>query len=85
MSGKAYILDATTEIYHTLDNPTLGTSADDRFGLNVAIDGNRAIVSANGEDDASGTNVGKAYIFDVATGSLIRTLDNPNAYSTQQL
>jgi hypothetical protein len=83
-SGKAYIFDVTTGVLlHTLDNPSAySTSASDNFGRSVAISGNYAIVGADWEDDASGTSSGKAYIFDVTTGTLLRTLDNPNAYST---
>jgi len=83
-SGKAYIYNATTgALLHTLDNPNAyDTSAGDRFGISVAISGNRAIVSAYFEDDAGGTSSGKAYIFNVTNGSLVHTLDNPNAYST---
>ena len=67
----------------TYNNPNAyGTSADDNFGYSVATDGNYAIVGAPYEDDAGGTQSGKAYIFDVTTGSLLHTLHNPNAYST---
>jgi outer membrane protein assembly factor BamB len=89
-SGKAYIFDVTSgSLLHTLDNPNLySTSANDYFGYSVAISGNRAIVGASdpvgavGEDDASGSQSGKAYIFDVTTGNLIHILNNPNTYST---
>ena len=83
-SGKAYIFDvATGLLLHTLDNPNAyGTSASDNFGISVAIDGNNCIVGAYQEDDSDGTGSGKAYIFDVTTGLLLHTLDNPNAYST---
>ena len=83
-SGKAYIYNVTTgALLWTLDNPNAyDTSASDNFGYPVAISGNYAIVSAAYEDDASGTTSGKAYIFNVTTGALLRTLDNPNAYST---
>jgi len=83
-SGKAYIFNVTTgSLVHTLDNPNAyGTSADDRFGKAVGISGNYAIVSTRDEDDAGGTRSGKAYIFNVTTGSLVHTLDNPNAYGT---
>ena len=83
-SGKAYIFDVTTgALVHTLNNPTAyGTSANDYFGQSVAIDGDRAIVGAYGEDDAGGNSSGKAYIFNVTTGALVYTLDNPNAYDT---
>jgi len=84
VSGKAYIFDVTTgSLVHTLDNPNAySTSANDRFGYKLAISGNYAIVGAYYEDDASGTNSGKAYIFDVTTGTLLKTLDNPNPYGT---
>ena len=83
-SGKAYIFNVTTgALVHTLDNPNAyNTSADDEFGVSVAISGDRAIVGAWGEDDASGFYSGKAYIFDVTTGSLVHTLDNPNPVGT---
>ncbi|RLD66506.1 MAG: hypothetical protein DRI84_04615, partial [Bacteroidetes bacterium] len=83
-SGKAYIFDVTTgNLLHTLDNPNVyGTSASDYFGVNVAIDGNNCIVGAFYEDDTGGLSSGKAYIFDVTTGNLLHTLDNPNAYGS---
>ena len=64
-SGKAYIFDATTgSLLHTLHNPNAdGTSANDSFGYSVAISGNRVVVGAHGEDDAGGTDSGKAYIY----------------------
>lgn len=83
-SGKVYIFNAQTgSLVHTLDNPNAyGTSANDQFGNSVAIDGDRAIVGAWGEDEGAFTSSGKAYIYDVTTGTLLATLDNPNAYST---
>jgi len=85
-SGKAYIFDVSTgNLLHTLDNPNVyGTSAQDYFGMSVAISGDKCIVNAPYEDDASGTTSGKAYIFDVTTGNLLYTLDNPNAYGTSE-
>jgi hypothetical protein len=83
-SGKAYIFNVITgTLVHTLDNPSAyGTSTSDYFGRIVAISGDYAIVGASSEDDAGDNNSGKAYIFDVTTGSLLYTLDNPNAYGT---
>jgi hypothetical protein len=83
-SGKAYIFDVTTGLrVHTLDNPNAyDYSWQDGFGAPVAISGNYAIVGVSNEDDSGGTNSGKAYIFDVTTGELLDTLDNPNAYDT---
>jgi hypothetical protein len=83
-SGKAYIFNVTTgALVHTLDNPNVyGTSAGDNFGWSVSISGDYAIVGAKNEDEASGNNSGKLYIFNVTTGTLVKTLDNPNAYGT---
>ena len=85
-SGKAYIFDLTTGLLvHTLDNPNpFDISKSDGFGNAVAIDGNYAIISADGEDETGFTNSGKAYIYNVTTGALLHTLDNPNAYGTPQ-
>jgi len=82
-SGKAYIFNVTTgALVHTLDNPNpfAGAYTGDYFGSSVSISGNYAIVGADFEDDADGQNSGKAYIFNVTTGALVHTLDNPNPY-----
>ncbi len=83
-SGKAYIFDVTTgALVHTLVNPNAyGTSTSDNFGQAIAMSGNYVIVGAFQEDDAGGTTSGKAYIFNVTTGALVHTLNNPNAYGT---
>jgi hypothetical protein len=83
-SGAAYIFNVTTgALVHTLLNPNpYGTSTDDYFGRRVAIDGNYAVASAHWEDEAAGVDSGKAYIFNVTTGALVHTLNNPNAYGT---
>ena len=88
-SGKAYIFKTTTgdwsdtTLVQTLDNPNAyDTSLDDLFGHTVAINGNYAAVGALQEDDANGVQSGKVYVFDITTGSLLKTLDNPNPYGT---
>ena len=80
-SGKAYIFNVTTgALVHTLDNPnTFYTPQDDGFGRAVAISGDRAIVSAPGEDTDFFDNAGKVYIFDVTTGTRVRTITNPGS------
>jgi len=85
-SGKAYIFNPSTgALLHTLDNPNAyGTGQSDYFGWSVSICDDYAIVGAFLEDDAGGTDSGKAYIFNPVTGALLHTLDNPNAYGTSQ-
>ena len=79
-SGKAYIYNTTSgALLHTLDNPNdYSTPTGDNFGAAVSISGNYAIVGAYGEDNVTEISVGKAYIFNVTTGALVHTLDNPN-------
>ena len=49
-----------------LNNPNAdSTSADDNFGSSVAVDGNRVVVGAAGEDDAGGTSSGKVYLYNL--------------------
>ena len=83
-SGRAYIFNSSTgALLHSLDNPNpYGTSGYDNFGFSVGISDTHAIVSAYYEDEAGGSNSGKAYIYTSSTGALLHTLDNPNAYST---
>ncbi len=85
-SGKAYIFNVTTgALLHTLDNPNVyDTSVNDNFGKSVGISGNYCIVSAINEDAVSANNSGKAYIFDVTTGALLHTLDNPDVLAGDQ-
>ena len=86
-AGKSYIFNVSTgTLVHTLNNPNaFGTSSGDGFGNSLAISGNYAIVGASAEDDVgefTGVGAGKAYIFNVSTGALVHTLNNPNTYIT---
>ena len=77
--GKAHIFNVSTgALVHTLDHPNSsgGDSAYDQFSNDaVDISGNYAIVGAYNETPVGG----KAYIFNVSSGALVHTLDNPNA------
>lgn len=69
----------TATLSRTLDNPNVySTGLDDDFGKSVAISGNYAIVGAENEDSSSFGASGVAYIFDVATGNLLHTIQNPS-------
>jgi len=83
-SGKAYIFEnATGNLVSVLTNPNgYNIAADDEFGTKVAISESYAIVGVRKEEDAGGTSAGKAYIFDVKSGTLLWVLDNPNSYGT---
>jgi hypothetical protein len=83
-AGRAYIYDVTTgNLLHTLENPNAdGTAANDNFGMTVRLSGTYAFVNSYDENTAGDNNSGKVYIFNVATGSLVRTIDNPTPYGT---
>lgn len=73
--GQAHLFDAGTgSLLHTFDDPTV--TDEDRFGYSVAIDGNRVLIGARG-DDTNGDFVGQAHLFNAGTGSLLHTFDDP--------
>lgn len=81
-TGAAYVYDLSnprpTVPIAILNNPS--ASADDYFGIAVAIDGKRVVVGAYG-DDMGATNAGRAYVFDLASNQPtvpIATLNHPN-------
>ena len=81
-SGKAYVFNTSGTLLATLNNPNAyGSSERDNFGYSVAISGNYCIVGAYKEDDSGGNSSGKAYIFNTS-GTLLKTLNNPNKYGT---
>ena len=74
-AGSAYVFDAATgNLLRTLNNPT--PAAGDQFGFSVAVSGSTIVVGAH-RDDTGATDAGAAYVFDAATGNLLRTLLNP--------
>lgn len=74
-TGAAYLFDATTgNLLRSFFNPT--PSAIDFFGFSVAISGNNVLIGSY-LDDAGGTDVGTAYLFDATTGNLLRAFLNP--------
>ncbi len=74
-AGSIYIYDIPTgTLLHTINNPT--AEASDLFGLRTTIDGNNLIVS-DFRDDTGATNAGSIYIYDIPTGALLQTINNP--------
>ena len=63
----------------TLDNPnSYDTVTGDSFGGAIAQSGDLAAIVATSEDEAGYANTGKIYIYNVTTGTLLRTISNPN-------
>lgn len=74
-SGRVYLFDlATGQFLRAIHNPTPGH--DEQFGYGLALLGETVIVSARG-DDTSGLDAGIVYLFDANTGTLLKTLHNP--------
>ncbi len=72
---EAFLFDASTgALLHTLNNPTPGSA--EQFARAVAIDGNTVAVGAP-RDDTTGIDSGTVYLFDVTTGQLTQTINNP--------
>lgn len=70
-AGAAYLFDGSTgELRHTFVSPD--PDRDDRFGRYLAGVGNNVLIATNGEDTRSADG-GAAYLFDGATGALIRS------------
>ena len=67
-SGSAYIFERSGGIWTQAAKLTAGDgAADDRFGYDVSISGDYAIVGAYGDDD-NGSSSGSAYIFERSGG-----------------
>lgn len=81
-AGALYVYNVgswSTPIY-TVRNPNMyGTESSDQFGRALDINSSTILVGVEYEDDASGTNAGAAYTFNLSDGSLINSLPNPNS------
>jgi len=78
--GQAHLFDATSgTLLRTFDDPT--PTRDDHFGTSVALDGAHALIG-DPFDETHGWSVGKAHLFDITTGALLRTFDDPTPTST---
>ncbi len=78
--GRVYVHNVSTgSLVHTLINPNTGTNSQyDGFGLSVAIYGNYLVVGApRTELSGSGLKNGCVYVYNLTTGALVTTLNNP--------
>lgn len=78
-TGKAFIYNSSGSLLYTLTNPSIYNTTYDTFGFSVDVDGNYVIVSSPGsKKDANLAYLGRVYIYNATTGTLVKTLDNPN-------
>lgn len=74
-AGSVYVYDVSTGVLlYTLNNPT--PEVGDNFGQRIDIDGNYMVIGARG-DSTNASGAGSVYIYDVTTGSLLTTINNP--------
>lgn len=83
-SGRAYLYNISTGgVVHTLNNPNItGSTASDRFGRDLKLQGVRIFCAATGEDTEVGNDMGVVYAFSVTTGQRLYTVKNPAEYGT---
>ncbi len=75
-AGAAYLFDASSgALLRTFLNPT--PASGDEFGVSVAALGGNVLVGAPLDDSPVAFNAGAAYLFDSASGGLLRTFINP--------
>jgi len=78
--GGAYIYNAVDgSLLYTLSDPS-GFGGD--FGISVGLSDSHAIIGDSSNDQGA-SNSGKAYVYDLSTGNLVYTFDNPNDYDTE--
>ncbi len=63
-AGSAYVFVRSGEVWTEQAKLTASdAAASDYFGYSVAISGDTAVIGADGDDHAGGTNAGAAYVF----------------------
>ena len=82
-SGLVLLHDsATGSLLRTFRNPSDSVRFDE-FGYSVAATEDYAVIGARW-DDRGASNAGTAYVFDITTGQLLHTLDNPTPSGNDQ-
>ncbi|MDY7005124.1 MAG: FG-GAP repeat protein [Cyanobacteriota bacterium] len=80
VSGSAYLFDTTTgSLLQKFTAPD--GSANDQFGLSVALNDRTALIGSL-VDDENGSVSGSAYLFETITGSLLQNLPHPTVLLT---
>lgn len=82
-TGNVHVYDlksGTLKYFLTNPNP-VGSTANDAFGSTLAADDTYLAVGSF-EDDVANTDSGKVYVYQIDTGGLLYTLNNPTANGT---
>ena len=83
--GRVYIFNPSDGSHlRTIENPNPQGAADqDKFGYRIRLDGTTFVTTASGEDIGGVSSNRPLYVYDVTTGNLLSTIENPAAASTQ--
>lgn len=83
-SGVVYIFDLSdNSLLYTLENANSANNGDN-FGYSAALNDSYVVVGAPGDNTNGVSEEGQAYVFDLSDGSLVDTIDHPNAVGTTQ-
>ena len=75
--GRVFVFDAVTGAYQrTITNPT-PAYGEEQYGSAVALDGTLLAVGAPIDNVAANMALGQVFLYDVTTGTLLRTLNSP--------
>src|SRR5207249_224716 len=75
--GRVYVFHAATVAQvRTFVNPT-PSSDEEAFGTAVAVSGNTLVVGAYRDQPAGNLPLGQVYVYDIPSGTLVRTLNTP--------
>jgi len=82
--GVAYIYNVSTgALVHTLANPDTDIAEYDYFGNSCAITGTYAAVGTVYQEVGANDESGVVYVFNVATGALVHTIENPTGIALE--
>src|ERR1044071_5251710 len=79
LATMAHALPLDVEV--SIVNPS--PDNNDIFGTGLSISDGKALIGAPG-DATTGTNSGRAYVYDTTSGALVATLENPTPASNDQ-
>ncbi|MFO0966752.1 MAG: PKD domain-containing protein, partial [Gemmataceae bacterium] len=86
--GLVQVFDGTTgALLRELQNPNVpavNSNTSDRFGSSLAAVGTDKVLVGAPFNDRGATDAGAAYLFDVTTGQLLATFQNPNPHGSDQ-
>ena len=83
-SGIIYIYSLEDgSLFRSILNPNVyGTQDNELFGLEISMYGDLLLVGVKNEDSSAGSTVGVAYLYNVHSGALLYTIENPSMYGT---